>query len=171
MIIDNTEIVRIVTDIESEYNKSTTTTHYAILYSKLAVIEFCGWIEQVFDSILDEYISSKLCLPANIVYIQNNIIKTNYGFHYDKNFRKMLISIIGINNLENLEDYLENYSGFLLQFKSILGSFTTTRNIAAHTYTPYAGATVTYQSPSVVLSNIRLITPILQKIENLIMRY
>lgn len=106
MIIDNTEIVRIVTDIESEYNKSTTTTHYAILYSKLAVIEFCGWIEQVFDSILDEYISSKLCLPANIVYIQNNIIKTNYGFHYDKNFRKMLISIIGINNLENLEDYL-----------------------------------------------------------------
>ena len=126
MIIDNTEIVRIVTDIESEYNKSTTTTHYAILYSKLAVIEFCGWIEQVFDS---------------------------------------------INNLENLEDYLENYSGFLLQFKSILGSFTTTRNIAAHTYTPYAGATVTYQSPSVVLSNIRLITPILQKIENLIMRY
>lgn len=169
MIIDNTEILRIVGDIETEYNKSTTTTHYAILYSKLAVIEFCGWIEQIFDEILDAYITNKLVLPQNYSHIKDNVIKPNYGLHYDKNFRKMLMCIIGINNLESMEDDLDSHSGYLSTFKSILGSFTATRNVAAHTYTPYAGVTVTYQSPSIVISNIRAITPILQKIEQLIM--
>lgn len=102
MTINNTEILQIVGDIETEYNKSTTTTHYAVLYSKLAVIEFCGWIEQVFDEILDEYITDKLMLPANYNHIKNNIIAPNYGLHYEKNFRKMMMSIIGINNLERM---------------------------------------------------------------------
>ena len=171
MTINNTEILQIVGDIETEYNKSTTTTHYAVLYSKLAVIEFCGWIEQVFDEILDEYITDKLMFPANYNHIKKNIIAPNYGLHYEKNFRKMMMSIIDINNLESLEDALESHSAHLSTFKSILGSFTTTRNIAAHTYTPHSGFTTTYQSPSIVISNIHTITPILQDIEQLIMRH
>lgn len=170
MTIDNTEILGIVSDIETEYSKSTTTTHYAILYSKLAVIEFCGWIEQMIDAILIEYISNKLVESANFDFIKKNIIEQNYGLHYEKNVRKMLMNIVGMNNLESLEDSLESHSAYLTTLKSILGSFTTSRNTAAHTYTPY-GATPTYQSPSVVISNIRTITPILQKVEQLVMSH
>lgn len=59
MIVNNIAILQVVSDIETEYNKSIAT-HYAILYSKLAIIEFCGWVEQTFDSILQNYCFSKL---------------------------------------------------------------------------------------------------------------
>ena len=100
MTINNTEIVNVIESINTEYNKSTTSTHYAILYSKLAIIEFCGWIEQTFDEILTEYVSTKI-LADNAKYIQEKVINPNYGFHYEKNFRKMMMTVIGIANTLN----------------------------------------------------------------------
>ena len=171
MIADNTEILKIVTELDNKYNASPPPNQqWAILYSKLAIIEFCGWIEQIFDEILTSYCSTKLVEQKYKDYHKKNIIDTNYGFHYEKNFQQMLIKTIGINNLENIEDCLENHLAYLSTFKSILGTFSKSRNIAAHTFTP-TGTTITYDSPSIVISNINVITPILQKIEQEIMRY
>lgn len=170
MIADNTEILKIVGDIENRYNADMTTNlHFAILDSKLAIIEFCGWIEQTIDEILKAYINNKLIVQSNKDYIEN-IIKRTYGFTYDNHLRKMMISIIGMNKLENFEDYLENKGGLLSQLKPMLEMLTQERNKAAHTFTPQ-GTTITYQAPSVVLSQINTITPILQEIEQEIIQY
>ncbi len=170
MIVNNTEILSVVGDIDMEYNKPTTTTHYAILFSKLAVIEFCGWIEQTIDALLNDYSHSKLTGQPHKNYLQEVVISPNYGFHYEKNLRKMFLSVIGVKNLEHFENSLEANNGYFLQLKSILGTFSTSRNRAAHTYTPH-GTTITYDSPSIVKSNIVTITPILQEIERLLTSY
>jgi hypothetical protein len=171
MIADNTEISRIITEIENKYSASPPISQqWAILYSKLAVIEFCGWIEQTFDAILENYISNKIVLPKNVDFIKNSIIKRNYGLHYDNNFRNLIRNIIGMNRLENFEDYLENTNGSLTIFRTKLEMYTRERNNAAHTYSPN-GTTITYQSPSAVLSEINTLTPILQTIETEIMKY
>lgn len=169
MAVNNTGILLVVRDIETEYNKSTTTTHYAILCSKLATMEFCGWIEQTFDEIIKDYARNKLRIPSNFDYIERTILKNNHGFHYENNIRKVLMNCIGINNLENFEDCLENTLGYLTVLRSKLNTFTTSRNNAAHTYTPY-GTTITYVAPSVIVAEINIITPILQKLEQEIMK-
>lgn len=171
MIVNDVEIRQIVSDLEVKYNSDITTNlQHAILDSKLAIIEFCGWIEQTFDEILVDYCANKLIKSDYLIFHQQKIIEPNYGFHYEKNFRGMILKTIGINNLESIEDCLENYSAFLSTFKSILGTFTVSRNKAAHTYTP-RGALPSYDTPSIVLNNTNLITPILQKIEQEIMKY
>jgi hypothetical protein len=166
MTVNNTDILQIVNDIETEYKNSTT--HYAILFSKLAIIEFCGWIEETFDDILIAYCFN--LSPAYLKFYKEEVIDNNYGFHYERNFRPMLLKTIGIGNLESLENCLENHFAFLSTFKSILGSFSKSRNSAAHTYTKI-GVTNKYDAPSIVISNIKKITPILEKIEQEIMKY
>jgi len=169
MIADSTEILQIVTELDNKYNASPPPNpQWAILYSKLSIIEFCGWIEQTFDEILIAYSSNKLTKLNYLQYYKENVINTNYGFQYEKHFRQMLIKTIGINNLESLEDCLENHLAYLSILKSILGTFKTPRDTAAHTYTPQ-GATPNYNSPNIVISNINRITPILQKIEQELM--
>jgi hypothetical protein len=164
MTVNNTDILQIVNEIKIEYDRNQTKNHYAILYSKLAIIEFCGWIEQTFDNIIRDYAQRKLIVSD----IEKAIIKNNHGFRYDNNIRKMLMSCIGINNLENIEDCLEKTSGYLTILKTKLDTFTIYRNNAAHTYTPH-GTTITYDAPSIILAEIQTITPILQKLEQEIM--
>ena len=119
MIVNNTEILQVVREIDVEYNK-ITATHFAVLYSKLAVIEFCGWIEKTLDEIIKEYINNKLALQENKNYIESNIIKQTHGFSYENHFRKMFVNTIGIKNFENLEDDLEPNNASLTQLKAIL---------------------------------------------------
>jgi len=168
MTVNNADILKIVTDIEAEYIKNLPPP-YDVLYSKLAVMEFCGWIEQTFDDILKNYINNKLQLQTNKNYIEKEIIRRNSNFNYDNNFRKMLLNIIGIKNLEKFEYDLENKGALVSQLVPILGRYATERNDAAHTCTPRT--TKTYQTPSVVLSDIKTITHIFIEIELEIMNY
>jgi hypothetical protein len=154
-----------VSDLKYEYDESST--QWAILYSKLAIVEFCGWIEQTFDKVLFEYAENKVCENYSL-YIKE-VIKKHHGFNYNDHIRKMILEVVGINNLENLEDFL-SYTNDLDTLKSILNTLTKIRNMATHTYTSH-GATPNYHSPSVILSNIKKITPIMQKIETEIMKY
>lgn len=77
------------------------------LYSKLAVLELCGWTEEYMDNLIARHTKRKRLKEAhNIDFVEKEIIKKNWGFSYDYHFRRMLIQTISIIELERLEKKL-----------------------------------------------------------------
>lgn len=139
------------------YNSASTTE--ATYYSKLAIIELCGWIEFSMDNIAKNFANRHL---RTSVY-QNSfqaIIDNNYGFDYKRNFRKMLNQTIGLHNMEKLEFPLI-ITGEIAILDATLDTLKQLRNDAAHNF---IGVTTTYQAPSVTKSQLEIIYPILKKI-------
>jgi hypothetical protein len=132
--------------IDKRYLKSKTNRD-ASYYSKLAVLELCGWIEMSIDDciiktanrILKDQVSKKVI---------DERIKRTYGFEYENHFRSLIMALIGIQGFERVERKITPAT--VTNFKSELGSLKTSRNSLAHTY--IRGTTVTYDAPSVTRS-------------------
>lgn len=114
-----------------------------LYFSKLAIIEACGWIEESMDGIIRGYANKHLTEPKNLRSVEN-LVKRTYGFHYEDNFRDMLIHIIGIIKLEILEQIIDRYK--FTQMTSSLGVLKQRRDELAHTY--IKGTTLTIDAPS-----------------------
>lgn len=110
----------------------TKDTIETLLYSKIAILEFGGWIEESMDDIVERCAKRCLVAPSNLKKVQNPVIKRNYGFLYEEHFSKMLRQVIGFDGLEELEKVLDPTKLALL--KSGLVSMTTIRNSLAHTH-------------------------------------
>ena len=164
-MIDYVSIQNTLNRLDAEYC-STTDVQLPILYSKLAVLELCGWIETNIDNILFEYVNSHI-IDIDCKNGIETIINRNYGFHYANNLFPLFCSVLGINNLENILDKLSSTD--FQNLKSITGTYTQERNKAAHTDTPI-GTTRTYRSPSSVLHDYNLIKPAFQTIETQIQK-
>lgn len=158
-MISNHDILNTINELDLLYNSQPAQATY---YSKLALLELCGWIETTMDYIVSEYSNVKLSEQSNIDHVNDEVIDKNYGFHYKKHFRPMLMKVIGIINLEKVESPLI-ISGDLSTLQSQLGSLYTSRNRAAHTHT---GTTTTYDAPSSSRNYLNTLFPILQKIES-----
>ena len=156
MIVVKKHILNTINRLDILYNSAPSEATY---YSKLAVIELCGWIEVTMDKIAEQYASRKLkTTQYNDIF--KNIVSSNYGFQYNKNFRKMLIQTIGIYNMEILETRI-NSTGKIAILISQLDILVSLRNDAAHTF---LDATKTYQSPSVTKNQLETVYPILKEI-------
>lgn len=142
---------------------STTDTNHKVYYSKLALMELCGWIELCIDEILENYIDTKLSLATNLNLAKTIYVKQTYGFEYDKNLRPLLIKIIGLINVEKVEDLLDFEGGTFTLLKSQLNNLVSLRNAAAHT--TIVGVTHTYQAPHSMLINLNNIYNHLSKLE------
>ncbi|UUM26823.1 hypothetical protein NQU59_14210 [Acinetobacter colistiniresistens] len=79
---------------KSAQNTSVNTNLHMIFYSKLALIEYCGWLEVSID-ILIRRIMKNINDP-DLVKIGEDSIKRNYGFTYDNHFRVLLIKSLGL---------------------------------------------------------------------------
>ncbi len=124
-------------------------THKSKLYySKLAMLELCGWIEESMDDIIQMCANRLLKLQTTKKHVINQIIKPNYGFEYKKHFIKMLSSVIGFVNIERLEKKLDPLKNARLL--SALGSLKTIRHAEAHTH--LKGVTRHVDSPSIALN-------------------
>lgn len=139
------------------YDSAPTTE--ATYYSKLAIIELCGWIELSMDSIAEHFANKHLKTQPFKNSFQS-LIENNYGFDYKRNFRKMLNQTIGLHNMEKIELKI-NLTGCITILDSTLDILKKLRNDAAHTY---IGTTTTYQSPSVTKSQLEIVYPILKEI-------
>ena len=146
---------------------STSDSNHKVYYSKLALMELCGWIELCIDEILEKYIDLKLALPINVTLAKTNYVKNTYGFEYDKNLRPLLIKIIGLINVEQVEDLLEFDSGTFTLLKAQLNNLVSLRNQAAHT--TIVGVTHTYQAPNSIITNLNNVHLHLTKLEQTIM--
>lgn len=136
--------------------------HKATYYSKLALIELCGWIELTMDCIIQEFSEAKLNSDNNITFVKENVIKKTYGFQYDQHFRPMLMKMIGLIKLEQIELGLSQ-TGDLDRFTATLNNLYIARNRAAHTY--IVGTTSTYEAPSIIFAYLLTLCAILQQYE------
>ena len=136
-------------DIHHLYH-SSSSQRKKLFYSKLAILELCGWLEESMDDI------AKRCCNRNIKEIKNrdkilDAIKRTYGFEYDRHFRKMLITIIGYKGIELIEKKADSLT--FQKFKSTLGMLKGKRDAQAHTYV--RGIMTTIDAPSVTLSKFQ----------------
>lgn len=141
--------------LDSLYNSSPTVE--ATYYSKLAIIELCGWIELTMDKVVEHFANKHLKTePFKDSF--KSLKENNYGFDYKQNFRKMLSQTVGLHNTEKVETKL-HLSGQIAILNATLNNLKTLRNDAAHSY---IDATKTYQAPSVTKAQLEQIYPILK---------
>lgn len=159
-MINITGITRTIEELDLLYNTNPTQSLY---YSKLALLELCGWLEQTIDDIINECAKSKLSVESSKTFFEKNIINPTYGFHYEKHFRPMLMNLIGLIALEKIESKLVE-SGELSILTSLLGVLIKKRNEAAHT--SVTGITPIFDAPSVIRHYLNRLHPILSKIES-----
>lgn len=148
-------ILNNINKLDSLYNSSPTVE--ATYYSKLAIIELCGWIELTMDKIVEHFANKHLkTQPFKDIF--KSLKENNHGFDYKRNFRKMLSQTVGLHNTEKIEAKL-NHSGQIAILEAVFDNLKTLRNDAAHTY---IDATKTYQAPSVTKAQLEQIYPILK---------
>lgn len=132
-------------DIRFRRAKSTKEN---LFYSKLAIIEFCGWIEMSMDDVITRCAKRRIKLLGNAKTIEREIVGRNYGFQYDQNFRSMLMKLVGLIGVERIERQLD--VGIHIRFVSTLGTLKKQRDSEAHTY--IKGTTRNIDAPSVTIA-------------------
>ena len=160
-VIAITEIQETLKDLDSRFIQETIDAQSPLYFSKLALIELCGWTEMTMDRIIDDCASKHLSESKNVEDAKKEIRRT-YGFHYGENFRPMMIHIIGLIKVEELERSIDVRKFELL--KSSLGSLKTERDSAAHTY--LNSGTRKISAPSSLLRHLQNIYQGLEEIEN-----
>ena len=131
-----------------------------IFYSKIAVIELCGWFEESLDIIANRSvkgaIESKLARKE-----RKQAVSNNYGFDYENNFAKMMFRLVGVKAFSSLESHLVS-TGHLQQLESLMTTLKSERNSAAHTH--ISGVTRSFVSPSVSIQRLNQLYPILRSL-------
>jgi len=147
-MISKTRIIKELKKIETLYDKASYARNADLrnFYSKLALLEFCGWIEQSIDNITSR-IKKKLKKNENIQYVES-IIKQTSSFTYDKHFRKTLIKTFGIFNVEQIEKKIDVNKKDQLRIS--LNNLKKIRDDHAHTYV--YGTTAKFWAPSYTVS-------------------
>lgn len=142
-MISKTYIIQNLDQLEAAFAKATVQKHFHY-FSKLAILELCGWIEISMDDLMLRHSTRKLAVTANTNLVEN-FVKLNYGFDYERNFRQMLMKLIGIVTCEKIETAMNTQVHTL--FTSQLHSLKLVRNGLAHTYSK--GQATTIDSPTV----------------------
>jgi hypothetical protein len=142
----------------------STSAKKGLFYSKLAILELCGWTEESMDDIIYRCAKRYLRENDNLKVVEKDIIKKTFGFEYDRHFRQMMIKIIGLINLEKIEQKFDHLKIQLL--KSTLDSLKYSRDIEAHTH--IKGVTRRLDSPSVTINNFLIIYDGLKNIDDTI---
>lgn len=167
-VVDSAQINSNLRRLDTEYNRTIEEDpELPLFYSKLAVIEFGGWLEESFDEILLNYIDSHI-VNSNCHSIIAKLIRRNYGFKFEDNIYKIFSIVIGANNWENIIDVLQQGANFS-NLESILNQYSESRNKMAHTYSKNM-MTPHYKAPSQVISDFNKILPAIQEIEEEVQR-
>jgi hypothetical protein len=149
-------------DLQKLYDSPANPSHKDY-YSKLALLELCGWLEHVQDEIVKQYSDTKLTEQINKDEINIRVIGKTYGFDYVEHFRPMVIKLIGIKEMEAFENKLK-INGHFQILRDQLSSLWALRKRAAHT--SFVGVTMTYQSPTSMRTYLNSLYPILITFES-----
>lgn len=122
-----------------------------LLYAKLIIIEIGGWVEMSMDDLI-ERAGKKIKEQKNNKSLEADV-KRNSGFHYDTNFRPLMIKVIGLVQVEQLERKLDMAKH--AKMKAALDMLKAARNSVAHTYVknPSGGAVIAAPSVSMTYFN------------------
>ena len=158
-----TYITQNLKQIERLYN-SAPSIQKSLFYSKLAVIELCGWIEMSMDDIVLRLSVRRLQDPKNRKYIVKDVVQRTYGFHYEDHFLPMIEAVIGRQGIEQMNSSLD---GTLIPpLIGALSALKTARNKLAHQY--IKGTTLIIDAPSVTNARFPIIWAGLKDIETVL---
>lgn len=146
-MIARTYILANLRTLNRKYSNATTMRE-SLFYSKLAILELSGWIEESMDDVVLRCARRHLKDGANLKFVQNEIVKRTHGFDYQQHFRRMLIQLLGVINVERIEKSIDQSKR--LKLMATLGALKTARNAEAHTH--IKGVTRHINAPSVTLS-------------------
>ena len=139
----------------------------AALYSKFALLEFCGWIEETIDAILLGYIDRTIPNSTIRDTIRKDIVCRVYGFKYSEEFRPLMERIIGTRNFQHIVSQLSKRRCRDEMLKTMFADLTVARNRAAHTHWN-PGVTQQFDAPSKIIDSYKQLKPILRSIEKMI---
>ena len=163
-MVNKEAISRNLRELDTRYNRKTRNLRDPLYYSKLALLELCGWIEVTMDGIVLDCAQKHLTRHSNLNYVQDSIIHRTFGFAYDPQFRTMLIRVVGLVKVEQLEDMYDQQKFDAM--RSSLGWLKQRRDQEAHTY--IAGVTHTLDAPSVVNNHFQNVYQGLKDIERFV---
>jgi hypothetical protein len=130
---------------------NATSQQESLFFSKLAILELCGWIEESMDDIVMRCAIRHLKLQDNRSYCEKEFVNKTYGFDYHRNFRFMLIRLLGLINVEKIETRVDQVKRD--RMTSALASLKAQRNTEAHTH--LKGTTRTINAPSVTIGQLQ----------------
>lgn len=154
-------IVANLDKLDREYNHSLLSSDrdLPVYFSKLATIEYCGWLEETLDNIVVAFAGNHLKSKPFQEMLRTKVDNT-YGFQYKKHFRPMLVYVVGLVRCERIQAVLDK-SGALATLKSELEAYVVHRNNAAHTHIQNVAS---YPSPSATLGSLKKVYPVLKRI-------
>lgn len=136
--------------INRSYLKASSQRE-SLFFSKLAILELCGWIEESMDDVIMRCAIRHLKEPANRQYCRKEFVERTYGFDYHNNFRFMLVRLLGLINVESIEARVDRHK--LDSMTAALSSLKVQRNTEAHTH--LKGITHTINAPSVTIAQFQ----------------
>lgn len=134
-------------DLDSRYQNDDDTDAY--FTSKLAILELCGWIEEAMDECITSAYAGRLKHKANRKFIEAKV-RRNFGFDYDRNFKPMIVALVGILGFEKISNGIN--ADVFKRLKDDLDELKKARNSLAHTYT--TDATERCDAPSVTIGRL-----------------
>lgn len=161
--ITKTNIGKNLKELDKLYNLSNSNMH-KIFYSKLALIEYCGWLENSIDILMLR--AMKNVNDQSLRRNGEDNIKRNYGFTFSDHFKVLLIKILGLSKTQELIGFLRQSGDFVI-LEAKLNNLKNLRNEAAHNY--YVGNQV-YNSPQFYIQELELVYPIFSKIYSFFVR-
>lgn len=138
----------------------------AVLYSKLAIIELSGWIEETIDTILTDYLTRTINNSALRNTIEKEIIQRVYGFKYKTDFRPLMERILGGEKFQYIISHLEKNGACTSQLHNALSNLNTRRERAAHAH--QKGIMQSYDAPSWTIQQLNIILPIFKRIQSMV---
>ena len=161
MITNSRDVLRNLHLISERYDSVMESSKIedsivAALYSKLALMELCGWIEETFDALLIDYVKRTVPVQTLQTTICDEIIDKVYGFRYKQDFRPLMEKIIGASKFQKVMLQLRKKRQRDEILKHELSELSKERNRAAHTHWR-AGITPIFKAPTQTIYSFHLL--------------
>lgn len=160
-IFSKTEVLAVLKNINTEYKvlyfqDTPKSARLMKTYSKIAVIELCGWIEDGLKNLAK--LSIEKLKVRRVRKDVNNFIEGINGFKYDSHFSKIMMLAFGAHGFEFIESRVGDAD--IARLRSVLGNLKNWRDDSAHSHIITIPC-----DPSHIIKEMDIIFPILKKIE------
>ena len=150
-MLTRVDIDATLSELDSLYNASAKGSEQ-VYYSKIALMELCGWIEESIRFIAESY-NTNVIGPPNEKYIRD-YLENRSGFTYKSHLRKIVVQLVGMVNVVKIETNLKSSGTSYSILATQLAALSNERNPAAHTHIT---GTPTFSAPSLVIAELNQI--------------
>ena len=150
-MIEKSDIEKNLQKIDQLFTGSSSIQE-GLLYSKLAILELCGWIETSMDNIVLDMAHRVILDPKHLRHF-NITVRKVYGFEYEKHFRHMIITLVGLHGVEAMEKNVDLRA--FLPMRAALNDLKPYRDKQAHGY--IQGTTLHLDAPSITLGRFHTV--------------